>query len=517
MGDAELKVTSTRNPGAEAWARANSGATAETTETTTGEENPVAVSWTKLLQDYESAHAIRGEIDANHEVLRRLEQIFAERREAASKRDASLQRIPRFHFHRKNLEGGGQMSDTAQRLIRRIARHQFAQRTKATGLLDDDVHQMYELLATHNSGPFPDSTEVDEAFSGRINYDDFCSVRSLLPAQFARFFQADTFCKFRRDEWGRISTQLFFQYVCRHITLQQTRAQLALYDSHGDGYLREQDMENYIYELIPTLEALEDLQENFYPFYVFTAVRKFFFFLDARRMGRIALRELITSPILHELLHLQNAPQDEDIDFNWFSAHNTLRVYSQYLELDIDHNGMLNRSEIQGYGTGSLTSAFIDRVFEECLTYDGEIDYKAFLDFVLAMETKKSPQSLAYFFRLLDVRKQTYLDRFSIRFFFSEIVQRLRELDGGGVDADVVRVDDVCDEIFDMCNPKDPSRITLADLVRSGVGDTIVTMLTDLSGFWAYDNREHLIAEEAREEAEQRALAEQNELLEEQG
>ncbi|GBG30910.1 Serine/threonine-protein phosphatase 2A regulatory subunit B'' subunit gamma [Hondaea fermentalgiana] len=320
------------------------------------------------------------------------------------------------------------------------------------------------------------------------------------------FFQADTFCKFRRDDWGRISTQLFFQYVCRHITLQQTRAHLALYDSHGDGCLREQDLENYIYELIPSLEALEDLQENFYPFYVFTAVRKFFFFLDPRKMGRIPLRELITSPILHELLHLQNAPNDEDIEFNWFSAHNTLRVYSQYLELDIDHNGMLSRAEIQGYGTGSLTSAFIGRVFEECLTYDGEIDYKTFLDFVLAMETKKSAQSLAYFFRLLDVRKQSYLDRFCIRYFFSEIVQKLRELDGGGADADVVRVDDVCDEIFDMCNPRDPCRITLADLVRSGIGDTIVTMLTDLSGFWAYDNREHLIAEEAREEAEQRAL-----------
>ena len=76
----------------------------------------------------------------------------------------------------------------------------------------------------------------------------------------------------------------------------------------------------------------------------------------------------------------------------------------------------------------------------------------------------------------------------------------MRENDGGG---DAVSVADVKDEIFDMVQPRDPLRITLKDLVRCSVGDTIVTMLTDLSGFWAYDNRENLIAEEAREEEQE--------------
>jgi serine/threonine-protein phosphatase 2A regulatory subunit B'' len=35
-----------------------------------------------------------------------------------------------------------------------------------------------------------------------------------------------------------------------------------------------------------------------------------------------------------------------------------------------------------------LTSIFIDRVFEEFQTFEGEMDYKTFLDFVLAMENK---------------------------------------------------------------------------------------------------------------------------------
>jgi serine/threonine-protein phosphatase 2A regulatory subunit B'' len=38
-----------------------------------------------------------------------------------------------------------------------------------------------------------------------------------------------------------------------------------------------------------------------------------------------------------------------------------------------------------------LTEIFIDRVFEEYQTFEGEMDYKTYLDFVIAMENKKTP------------------------------------------------------------------------------------------------------------------------------
>jgi serine/threonine-protein phosphatase 2A regulatory subunit B'' len=41
-----------------------------------------------------------------------------------------------------------------------------------------------------------------------------------------------------------------------------------------------------------------------------------------------------------------------------------------------------------------------------------------------------------------------------------------------------------------MVKPADPYQITLKDLKVSGVGHTIVSILTDVNGFWAYDNRE---------------------------
>lgn len=54
----------------------------------------------------------------------------------------------------------------------------------------------------------------------------------------------------------------------------------------------------------------------------------------------------------------------EKLENNWFSATSALRVYGQYLHLDKDHNGVLSKEELATYGTGTLTSVFIERVFQ---------------------------------------------------------------------------------------------------------------------------------------------------------
>lgn len=46
-----------------------------------------------------------------------------------------------------------------------------------------------------------------------------------------------------------------------------------------------------------------------------------------------------------------------------------------------------------------------------------------------------------------------------------------------------------------MVKPEDPLHITARDLVRCGVGGTVVNMLIDLKGFWDYDNRENMMQE----------------------
>ncbi|XP_023225426.1 serine/threonine-protein phosphatase 2A regulatory subunit B'' subunit gamma-like isoform X2 [Centruroides sculpturatus] len=312
------------------------------------------------------------------------------------------------------------------------------------------------------------------------------------------YFTATVFGKLlQNDPYGRISIMHFFNYVMRKVWLHQTRIGLSLYDVAGQGYLEEPDLENYILELIPTLSQLDGLEKSFHSFYVCTAVRKFFFFLDPMRTGKIKIQDILACSFLDDLLELRDEELPKDAQqSNWFSAPSALRVYGQYLNLDKDHNGMLSKEELSRYGTGTLTSVFIERVFQECLTYDGEMDYKTYLDFVLALENRKEPQSLQYFFRILDIIGRGYLNVFSLNYFFRAI-QDLMTQHG----QEPVSFEDVKDEIFDMVKPEDPLKITLQDLINCGQGDTVVSVLIDLNGFWTYENREVLVAE-MNEEAE---------------
>ena len=170
-------------------------------------------------------------------------------------------------------------------------------------------------------------------------------------------------------------------------------------------------------------------------------------------------------------------------------------LYADYLELDTDQNGLLSASELGRYRGGGLTTAFVSRIFQECQTYrnretgQSEIDYKSYLDFVLATTYKGTSEALAYFMRLLDVQRAGGLTAFDVCYFFRAVVEKFDEF---GEEANCT-VEDVKDEIYDMVKPADPTLITLRDLEACKVGDTVVGMLTDMHAFWQYDRREQLM------------------------
>lgn len=385
--------------------------------------------------------------------------------------------IPKFYFKLPNED------EFLQQKLREEARAVFLQRRSKDLLDNEELQNLWATLDKHHTPP-PFRNEQ------MINYEDFLKVAADCPPKCKPFFKASVYAKLLGgDPYGRISVMHFFNYVMRKVWLHQTRIGLSLYDVAGLGYLRENDLENYIYELIPTLTQLDQLDKSFHSFYVCTAVRKFFFFLDPMRTGKIKIQDILACSFLDDLLELRDDDLPKDVqESNWFSAHSALRVYGQYLNLDVDHNGMLSKEELAKYGTGTLTGVFLDRVFQECLTYDGEMDYKTYLDFVLALENRKEPQSLQYIFRLLDIQNKGHLNVFDLNFFFRAIQEQMKMHS-----TEPVSFDDIRNEIFDMVKPADPLRITLQDLIRSGQGDTIIGILIDLNTFWAYENREVVI------------------------
>jgi len=277
--------------------------------------------------------------------------------------------------------------------------------------------------------------------------------------------------------------------------LTQLRISLMCYDELGTGFLREQDLENYVFEQIPNLVQLAGLEPDFYPYYVFTAVRKFVFFLDPMRKGKIKLTDLMNSRMLREFNELRQQLPISKKGKDWFTSKSALDLYERYLKLDTDQNGMLSKEEFMRYNGGSLTAVFVDRLFQEYRMYRSnetgqmEMDYKTFLDFVLAIENKGSPQALQYFWKIFDVQHCGYLTICSLNFFFREVRRKMMDLGHDPVNV----ADVVADEIFDMVKPANPLRITLDDLIQCKMGGTVVSILTDVNAFWKYDNRESLL------------------------
>lgn len=110
------------------------------------------------------------------------------------------------------------------------------------------------------------------------------------------------------------------------------------------------------------------------------------------------------------------------LDANWFSFSNASKLYNQFLSLDLDKNGMLSHDELLPYNGSKkfpvqFTKTAVSRIFEENITYSPmEMDYKTFLDLVLAIENRDSIQSLKVtIFFFLDVYSSFVL----IYFYYS--------------------------------------------------------------------------------------------------
>uniref|UniRef100_A0A6Q2YZJ0 Serine/threonine-protein phosphatase 2A regulatory subunit B'' subunit gamma n=1 Tax=Esox lucius TaxID=8010 RepID=A0A6Q2YZJ0_ESOLU len=440
--------------------------------------NGEVVHWKELLKRRlaSSKKDERTEEEKKAEETALFSKYYTEWRGGGSNRE-NYKNIPRFYYRLPAED------EVLLQKLREESRAVFLQRKSRELLDNEELQNLWFLLDKHQVPPMTG----EEAM---ISYDSFLKVGEKAGVKCKQFFTARVYAKLlHNDPYGRISIMQFFNYVMRKvICLIQCRLKNRLLEIGVCVLLK--DLENYILELIPTLPQLDGLEKSFYSFYVCTAVRKFFFFLDPLRTGKIKIQDILACSFLDDLLELRDEElSKESQESNWFSAPSALRVYGQYLNLDKDHNGMLSKEELCRYGTGTLTGVFLDRVYQECLTYDGEMDYKTYLDFVLALENRKEPAALQYIFKLLDMENKGYLNVFALNYFFRAIQEQMK-IHG----QEPVSFQDVKDEIFDMVKPKDPCKITLQDLVNSSQGDTVTSILIDLNGFWTYENREVLVA-----------------------
>ncbi|CAN7067804.1 hypothetical protein IGI04_041220 [Brassica rapa subsp. trilocularis] len=463
----------------------------ESHDTSTQRKLPPASSmlWVRNLRRYIGSGAGLGsEALMELEIKRILFEIFKEKQ--LKSQESST--IP--SFYKKKPEEGS----ISQR-VQKLAKHRFLKKQSDLLLNSDDLDALWNCLR--------ESCVIDDATGAeKMNYEDFCHIASVCTEQIGpkcrQFFSPSNFMKFEKDDAGRIAILPFYLYVLRTVSLTQARIDMSEHDQDSDGFLQSHEMESYIMGLIPNLAQLRDMLETFRQTYCRIAAQKFFFFCDPNRRGKACIKKILLSNCLQELMELHQESEEEVTETeqaeNWFSLTSAQRVCDMFLALDKDASGSLSKQELKEYADGTLTEIFIERVFDEHVrrgkssrVNSREMDFDSFLDFVLALENKDTPEGLTYLFRCLDLQGRGFLTTADIHSLFRDVHQKW--IEGGNYE---LCIEDVRDEIWDMVKPSDPLKITLNDLLGCKQGGTVASMLIDVRGFWAHDNRENLLQEE---------------------
>ncbi|KAB1214036.1 putative serine/threonine-protein phosphatase 2A regulatory subunit B'' subunit TON2 [Morella rubra] len=469
-----------------------------------------SMPWVRNLRRYIGSGAGLGsEALMELETKRILLDIFKEKQQ----KSAEAGTIP--SFYKKACARLKPEEGSISHRVQRLAKYRFLKKQSDLLLNADDLDAMWVCLR--------ENCVIDDATGAeKMNYEDFCLIASVCTEQIGpkcrRFFSPSNFMKFEKDESGRIAILPFYLYVMRTVSLTQARIDMSELDEDSDGFLQPREMEAYIRGLIPNLAQLRDMPAAFVHMYCRIAAHKFFFFCDPHRRGKACIKKVLLSNCLQELMELHQESEEEVTDTeqaeNWFSLTSAQRIcggellpYSftdMFLALDKDMNGTLSKQELREYADGTLTEIFIERVFDEHVrrgkiggVNSREMDFESFLDFVLAQENKDTPEGLTYLFRCLDLNGRGYLTTADIHSLFRDVHQKW--IEGGNYE---LCIEDVRDEIWDMVKPADPLRITLADLLNCKQGGTVASMLIDVRGFWAHDNRENLLQEEEEPEEE---------------
>lgn len=271
-----------------------------------------------------------------------------------------------------------------------------------------------------------------------------------------------------------------------------------MWDSNSDGRLSEDEMENYVREMVPHMEALRDLAEDVLPFYCCTVSRRIFWDLDTANRSTVSIDALLHSDVLNEWLRLQLVPEDHPR--SWFGGIVTRQLYEKFLLLDTRNEGTLQVNDLKMYKKGlptvvedglppdvsPISSLFVERYFEvTVMMTNSEMDFRKFVDFVIAMEMLPQCSRPLFFWNILDLDRSGVLTPMKVNMFFRETHAKV----AATVAASTPARETVLQELFDLIPTAEPLLITRKEFIEAPQAGLFTAIAIDCLSFWGYENR----------------------------
>lgn len=266
----------------------------------------------------------------------------------------------------------------------RKARQEVIDAKKTTVPSEDEFDELSECFLRHKLA--------------QVDYQQFIAIAGTLPLKARNYCNNSHFFKSIIDNHGTVSVAFLLSVVKRHIDVARISVDMLSYSIHASEadadvdfnslvYIREKELEQYIYDTITSFPAINDcLTEDFKPFYVFIVVGLFVFHnANALYLKEMSIKKLVSSHIFSEWIkfchqseeYLLDSDEEEDDDQdqgerrqkayrqsldafkydtenNPFSVHKAYKIYDCYMCLDLDNDGVLGLYDFyrfNGFGT----------------------------------------------------------------------------------------------------------------------------------------------------------------------
>ena len=252
----------------------------------------------------------------------------------------------------------------------------------------------------------------------------------------------------------------------------------------GRPWLLQQDIEELVWCVADSHGGLSFLRDSaeFLKAYVQTVTLRIMWSVAGFSAQRITPQRWRRSALTDVLFQL-DGESDINLARDFFSYNHFYVIWCLFWELDEDEDSLLQKEDLLRYGSYGLSSRVVDAVWalrrdcsKEGMTYDD------FVTFILAEEDKQSAAAVQYWFHLLDTGGDGVVDTHDMRYFYDEQQRRLESNE-----EDVVAFDELLNEFNDMVGPATPSRFRLPELQRCGLAYNIISALTNVRKYVAWE------------------------------
>nr|XP_033813735.1 serine/threonine-protein phosphatase 2A regulatory subunit B'' subunit alpha isoform X2 [Geotrypetes seraphini] len=339
-------------------------------------------------------------------------------------------------------------------------------------------------------------TKIEAAFTDfEDEKADICDMGKIAKASGCPlYWKAPMFNAAGGENTGFVSVHSFIAMWKKLLQMchDDTSRFLYLLAKPGSNCLEQEDFIPLLQDIIDTHPGLRFLKNapEFHSRYITTVIQRIFYTVNRSWSGRITLTELRRSNFLQTLALLE---EEEDINqiTDYFSYEHFYVIYCKFWELDTDHDLYIDQKDLARYNDHASSNRIIERIFSGAVTRgntvqkEGQMSYADFVWFLISEEDKKTPTSVEYWYRCMDLDGDGILSMYELEYFYEEQYQKMEAM---GIEP--LPFHDLLCQMLDLVKPEFDGRITLRDLKRCRMAHIFYDTYFSLEKYLDHEQRD---------------------------